>query len=189
MEIKLIEPQIDLKELEIAIGKSSNFEFVHQFFSTTISSLADPETLIDVLNHIADVPELHQFLLGQADYSSSSEEFRINRLDKFSYFKKDKAFFGEILAGAALDIIGAYSKTLRFATPEEAETATKPFERFGKFEGFMLSRHPSENYHENRSTAPAYYCSWFFDVVWDYLLIATWPEKKIFWIGCLTDSD
>jgi len=188
MEVKVLNKQIDLKQLEIDIRKSSNFQFAHQFFHVNISSLQDSKKLPFVLNQIADAPELHQFLINNFT-NIYSVDFEINHLDEFSYFENDRELFGQILAGASHDIMGAYSKQLRIPTKKEVEEIFELFGSLGNFDGFVLKTRKHERNKDYEAIGAAHFSSWFYDVAWDYLIVATWPKENIFWLGCLSDTD
>ncbi|MEP2935743.1 MAG: hypothetical protein ABJM06_14980 [Gilvibacter sp.] len=188
MEVKVLNQKIDLKQLEMNISKSSNFQFAHQFFYVNTSSLHDSNKLPYVINQIADDPELHQFLVNNFN-NIYSVEFEINHLNKYSYFEKSRELFGQILAGASNDILGAYSIQLRAPKPKEVEEIYEVFDSLGMFEGFVLATRKPERNIEHNTQGTAHFSSWFYDVAWDYLIVATWPKDNILWLGCLSDTD
>jgi hypothetical protein len=97
--------------------------------------------------------------------------------------------FEQILARAAADQLGAYSRILSEATPAQVAEIQALFGSLGPYRAFELnpgsvSGCPTCRHHNNHL-----FTSWFYGVAWDWLFCVRWTNSPVTWIGCLSDTD
>jgi hypothetical protein len=178
---------IDLAGLGTRIRASSNFRFNWQFYSAEGFDLRSPVTLGEALNLIVTAPELHRFLRESFE-ELDDVKFEIDSLHEHCRVELT-ADFENILASAAADHLGAYSRDLRSATPQECAEVAELFRGAGEYVPFQLLPGRVSGCLVCSKFNNHLFSTWFDGVYWDWCLRATWPHRKLLWLGCLTDTD
>lgn len=171
-----------LDDLAARIRKSSNFRVCWQFYQCNGIVPQSPEDIRQALESIIATPELHKFLQESFE-PLYSEAFEVEPLDERCFVAAAAGEFENILARAASDHLGAYSRDLRDATAAEMQEIKDLFGYIGEYCPYELF--PGSGGHYNNHL----FSSWFFGVAWDWCLFALWPRCNLLWVGCLTDTD
>jgi hypothetical protein len=171
------------------IQASSNFRFAWQFFYLSGFDPRLPVTALSVLQAVISEKPHHQFLRETFDpmYDSS---FEIGSIHEHCEMIAADGEFENVLASAANDHLGAYSRWLRDSTPEEAAAVRVIFEQLGPYCAFQLTpgQHPGCEFCRRHHNSHVF-SNWFYGVAWDWCFVLTWPESHKAWVGCLTDTD
>jgi hypothetical protein len=116
-------------------------------------------------------------------------DFRIEPVHEHCRIVSATGEFEDILARAANDHLGAYSKELIAANTQECEEIKGTFTAPGVYFPYQLL--PGEvpgcaicGDYDNHL-----FCNWFYAVAWDWCFFLTWPDHNLLWMGCLTDTD
>lgn len=135
-------------------------------------------------------PDLHRFLreAEEAMYGDG-ESFEIEPLHDHCRVVAARDDFENILASAAGDHLGAYSRELRSAHSDEKQKIGDLFESVDHYCPYQLLPGNIPGCSECRERNNHLFTTWFYGVAWDWCLFATWPTRALFWIGCLTDAD
>lgn len=170
------------------IRASSNFRFSWQFYEC---DGLDPDSMSSVraaLSRVIASPELHTFMRDTfvPEYDSA---FAIEPLHEHCPIVHSPVAFADILARAAGDHLGAYSKELRDASESERREVEDLFRTIGRYRAYELLPGNVPGCPVCQSYSSHIFSTWFYGVAWDWCLMAVWPERKVFWIGCLTDTD
>ena len=177
-----------LDDLAVRIRKSSNFRFNWQFYQ---SSGMNPESTTDVraaLEVIIATPALHEFLKESFD-PMYADTFEVQAPHAHARIEPAAGAFENVLACAAGDHLGAYSWHLRDATAAERRSILALFGRVGEYLAYELSPGSVPECETCRDHTNHLFSTWFFGVAWDWCLFAIWPQRNLFWMGCLTDTD
>ena len=178
---------LDLADLAGRIRASSNFRFNWQFCECAGIDPRSPAAVRDALDLIVADENLHRFLRESFD-DSYDGAFEIEPVHEHCRVEAAPDF-ETILAAAAADRLGAYSQDLQQATAQECAEIAELFHRPGDYCEFQLlpgnvpgcSLCGTHNQH--------LFTNWFYGVAWDWCLLATWPDRNLLWLGCLTDTD
>jgi hypothetical protein len=173
---------VSLDGLAARIRKSSNFRICWQFYQCGGIDPEDPTTIRQALEAIIATPEFHKFLQESFE-PMYAEAFEVKPLPEGCRVDASTGGFETILARAASDHLGAYSRNLRDATAAEIQEIKDLFGSIGQYRAYELL--PGSGGHYNDDL----FSSWFFGVAWDWCLFALWPSRNLLWIGCLTDTD
>jgi hypothetical protein len=177
----------NLEGLAARVRSSSNFWFNWQFYDF---DGIDPRSPVDIraaLSRIIAEPGLHQFLRDSID-DKSDRAFEIDSLHEHCRVELT-ADFENILAAAAADHLGAYSRDMRPATAGECAEVAKLFGSAGEYVAFQLLPGKIADCPVCRTHNNHLFTTWFEGVAWDWCLLATWPDRHLLWLGCLTDTD
>src|SRR5438046_615762 len=109
-----------LEDLTARILKSSNFRFEWQFYQVTGIDLRSPIDIRCALDSIIARPDLHRFL-QESFQRMYHNVFEIEPLNKHCQIVTASDEFENILASAAGDHLGAYSRELRPANASEKQ--------------------------------------------------------------------
>jgi hypothetical protein len=177
-----------LDTLAVQIRKSSNFRFDWQFFRLTGIDSRSPSGVRQALDSIIATDDLHQFLRESFE-ATYNDEFEIGPLHEHCRIAAASDEFDGILAAAAGDHLGAYSRELRPATADEKREVRELFGRVGNFCAYQLLPGDISGCPACREHGSHLFTTWFYGVAWDWCLLASWPDRELFWMGCLTDTD
>jgi hypothetical protein len=177
-----------LNPLATRVRASSNFRFKWQFYQAEDLDPRSTKSVSAAVELIVLSPTLHQFLRDSfvADYDDT---FMINPIHEHCQFVPDRGSFEDILASAANDHAGAYSRDLRNATPPEKASIAETFSSIGDYHAYHLRPGSTPGCPMCREHNNHAFTTWFYGVAWDWCLLAAWPERRLFWMGCLTDTD
>jgi hypothetical protein len=187
-ELHPIDPLFSLDALAARIVKSSNFRFAWQFYSYKTIDPLSPDGVRDATDYIADTPVCHKFLRDSFD-SMYDDTFSIEPIHEHCAFIRAEDRLANVLAAAANDTLGAYSRHIRDASPRQRSKITRIFSSAGDFLAFELrpgNLRGCRDCEEHNSHA---FSTWFYRVAWDWCFVVTWPQSEYLWLGCLTDSD
>jgi hypothetical protein len=177
-----------LDELANQIRKSSNFRFAWQFYSVDGIDPQSEAGARKALDSIIAIPSLHQFLRDSFE-PVFDDSFVIEPLHEHCRCCVASEDFENTLASAANDLLGAYSRTLRPATNAEKQEIARLFGSLGPYHPFELCYGTEKNCPTCNESSHHLFTTWFYGVAWDWCLLAFWPNQKILWVGCLTDTD
>jgi hypothetical protein len=175
--IEPVEAPISLGALDAAICRSSNFRFAWQFYRVTGADLETADSARDVVDLVTLRPENHAFLMN-ATPPHDPRPVTIERLSPQVVFRADTDGVCALLAQAAADRLGAYSRSLAAASACEVRAVAALFGQVGAFNGFLLDEFGQQPF-----------SSWFDQVAWAWCVVVTWPAVRLAWVGCLTDTD
>jgi hypothetical protein len=182
---------VSLEALAARIRASSNFRFCWQWFSCDPPCEASPAAARRILDQIASEADCHEFLKSEGASVDSNEKFKIEPLHGHSTVVRADGDFEKILARAAADHLGAYSRDLSDASVDQVQEVRNLFSSVGPYSCFELT--PGEVtgcetcgvYHP----LLAFFTNWFYGVAWDWCFCIIWPTRSLVWVGCLTDTD
>jgi hypothetical protein len=176
-----------LNDLADRIRKSSNFRFSWQFYRCTGIGPRRPVDIRHALDTIIATPGLHEFLRESFE-ALYVDAFEVEPLHEHCRVDATAGEFENILARAAGDHLGAYSR-LRDAAAPEKQLIKELFGCIGSYQAYELLPGNVPGCPTCRDHNNHLFTSWFFGVAWDWCLFAVWPRRDLFWIGCLTDTD
>jgi hypothetical protein len=179
---------VSLGDLATQIRRSSNFRFDWQWFSLDTVPVASPTAARRILNDVVSEPECHRFL--RQSFSDLYEPaFKIEPMHEHCRAVDITHDFDGILARAATDRLGAYSRELVDA-PASAWMAVRrilgpvfPFSVFSLQPGDVTTCPVCAKYNNHLFT------NWFYGVAWDWCFCLLSHEAPTAWVGCLTDTD
>lgn len=188
MQLSLADSPISLDSLATRIRKSSNFRFEWQFYQYESMDAKSPTGIRQALDTIIATTGLHEFLRISFD-PMYADAFEIQPLHEHCQILHATSDFESILAQAANDRLGAYSQIRRQANDREMQKIRNLFGDPGEYHGFNLipgtvSGCPACVEYNNHL-----FSTWFYGVAWDWCLFASWPNRNLLWMGCLTDTD
>lgn len=170
------------------IRASSNFLFAWQFFHLHGLDPRSPRTALRVLEAVIAVESCHEFLRSSFD-GMYGEPFSVEPLHEHCSLDEAEGDFEEILSAAAGDRLGAYSRTLRPSTAAEREEIARIFGLAGRYRAFQLEPGTVRGCQVCAAHNNHVFSTWFYGVAWDWTLVLIWPEERLAWVGCLTDTD
>jgi hypothetical protein len=185
--IEAVPAPFDLSQLEKGIRASSNFSFACPFYRYENANPASPRGARAFLEAIIATPELH-VELRRTLATFCSTTFEIYPLEPHAVFEPAEGRMENLLAAAARDHAGAYSRILRDATASEKEEVATHFGVLGEYRVLELveREHPGCPTCGYRSHL---FSNWFHGVAWDWCFLAVWPTAKIAALVCATDTD
>ena len=175
-----------LGKLAKKIEASSNFRFAWQLFRAFGLHGSPPERAMRVLNGMIEAEECHEFLSTTFD-PMYDDVFEIETVHE--HCKMEEAELELILATAAMDRLGAYSRTHEPAKPRHAKKVAEIFEALGSYEAFELQRGRQPSCEVCKDYDNHHFTNWFYGVAWDWCFVVLWHEAQMAWVGCLTDTD
>ena len=180
-----IEAPVALDSLAGRVRASSNFRFAWQSFICPLPARTGPPEARRILTSVIERPDCHAFLIDSLERGP----FTIEPLHQHVQFAAADGSFEQVLARAAAGQLGAYSRRLLDATPDQAEEVRSIFGALGPYHAFELTPGnvascPTCKLHNNHV-----FSSWFYGVAWDWLFCVRSTERPLVWIGCLSDTD
>ncbi len=183
--MELLTPCDDVFSLETLadeIRRSSNFKFVWQFFRYEGKGPVSAADVRAALAAITARRELHCFL-------TEGNNCTVELLHEHCSVEDAAGEFENVLAAAAGDHLGAYSREDRDATEEEKERIVQLFRQAGPYLSFSWTFGDEPGCEVCQEYGGVLFTDWFYGVAWDWMLLAVWPEAQLLWMGCLTDVD
>ena len=177
-----------LDGLAAKIRKSSNFRFNWQFYQCSGIVPDSPTDLRQALDAIIATPTLHEFLRVSFD-PMYADAFSIEPVHEHCQVVPAAGEFENILAKAAGDHLGAYSRDMRDATARERLAIQSLFGGMGEYSAYELSSGNIPGCDECLDYNCLLFSNWFYGVAWDWCLFALWPQRNLLWMACLTDTD
>lgn len=177
-----------LDDLAAQIRKSSSFRFAWQFYSWSGADPRSPAAARWALTEIIATPELHHFLRESFE-PLYAPRFEISPLHNHSEVLPADDEFEHALAGAAADRTGAYARCSYQTTPGERQAVHDLFCLAGDYATFHFVQGNVPGCAVCGQYNGQLFTTWFYGVAWDWCLMAAWPARDLFWLGCLTDTD
>lgn len=140
-----------------------------------------------LLNVVAD-PMLHEFLRSSID-DIYPRDFQIWPLHEHCPIRKCTDEFIDTFARGVFDHLGAYSRDLRQSMHDEREYVRHAFSPLGDFAAYSIFPGDHGDCADCKRYNHQLFSNWFFDVAWDYTYFVVWPDSRIVWLGCFTDTD
>lgn len=178
---------LDFERIAARIRRSSNFRVAWQLFEWGRPCKATPRTAGQVLETIALVPELQTFLAR--DEPPAPEPPSVQHLHEHCRFKIAPGTFERTLASAAADRLGAYSRILADAPPEQIKDVEEVFQGPGPYVPLELLPGEVEGCVECRGHNSHLFSDWFYGVAWDWCYCVIWETRGLVGLVCLTDTD
>jgi hypothetical protein len=177
-----------LEDLAARIRKSSNFRFEWEFYRFRGIDTRSTTGVRRALDEIIATPDLHRFL-QESFVAKYDKRFEIEPIHKHCQVVTASDEFENILASAAGNHLGAYSRVVRAANAAEKEEIKDLFGCVGSYCAFQLVAGNDPSCSACRHHNNHLFSTWFYGVAWDWCLFASWPRHGLFWMGCLTDTD
>jgi hypothetical protein len=178
---------LDFEQLAARIRKSSNFRVAWQLFEWDGPCKATPRTARQVLEIIVLVPELQTFLASAEP--SFAKPLNVQPIHAHCVFETAGGTFERTLARAATDRLGAYSRILADAPPEQIRDVEKLFQGLGPYVPFELLPGDVEGCNVCRGHNGHLFSDWFYGVAWDWCYCVIWEERSLVGLLCMTDTD
>jgi hypothetical protein len=177
-----------LDDLAARVCRSSNFRFAWQFFHSNGIAPQSLQGVRSALDSIIATSDLHQFLreFFQPMYDDA---FKIEPLHEHCQVVPAADEFEGILASAAGDHLGAYSRELRPANASEIQEIRELYASLGSYGAYQMLPGEVPDCPTCRTYNNQLFTNWFYGVAWDWCLFTSWPSRELFWMGCLTDTD
>jgi hypothetical protein len=137
-----------------------------------------------ILGAVIDRSDCHAFLIDSLERGP----FIIERLHEHVGFVVSDSF-EQVLARAAADQLGAYSRILSDAPPDQIKEIHAIFGALGPYTAFELTPGNVSGCAVCKVYNNHLFTSWFYGVAWDWLFCVRWTERPLAWIGCLSDTD
>lgn len=180
-----IDAPLSLDALAERVRASSNFRFSWQWFARAEHGRTGAEVARGTLEQLIERPDCHRFLVD----SAVELPFTIESLHEHVELVQADGEFEQVLARAAADRLGAYSRILGSSTSDRALEIRALFGSLGAYRPFELTpgqvRGCAACKHHNNHL----FTNWFYGVAWDWLFLLSWTERPLVWIGCLSDTD
>ncbi|HEX5720045.1 MAG TPA: hypothetical protein VF179_28070, partial [Thermoanaerobaculia bacterium] len=186
--LSVCEDPFSLEDLAKRIRSSSNFRFEWQFYHFNGIDPRSPLGIRKALDSIIGGSDLHRFLQTSFD-AMYDDSFEIEALHQHCRMVSGTDEFENVLASAAGDRLGAYSRDLRDSNAREKEAIRQLFGGAGSYFAYQLLPGEASDCAECRHHNNHLFTTWFYGVAWDWCLFASWPDRKLLWMGCLTDTD
>ena len=174
-----------LAPLAATVRVSSNFRFAWQWFSCPETTLSGIDEARDILGAVIGRADCHTFLTESVD----SSVFTIERLHEHVGFVAADGAFEQILARAAADQLGAYSRILSEATPAQVVEIQTLFGSLGPYRAFELNPGSVPGCPTCKDYNSHLFTSWFYGVAWDWLFCVRWTKSPLTSIASLSDTD
>jgi hypothetical protein len=183
------EDPLPLDELARPVRSSSNFRFDWQFYRCDAGGdLTSSSSVRDALGRIIAQPTLHEFL--RASFRPLYDErFEVSPLHEHARVLCAEGNFAEVLARAAEDRLGAYSRELVPATAAGRKQVERLFGALGPYVAWELLHGEEPGCAACRDFNNHLFTTWFYGVAWDWCFLVRWPARDLLWVGCLTDTD
>jgi hypothetical protein len=118
-----------------------------------------------------------------------AEEFEIGPIHEHCVVACAKGDFEGILAQAAADRLGAYSRHMSVATVKECAEISRLFGALGSYTPYELQPGNTTGCEKCTDHNNHLFSTWFFGVAWDWCFVVIWEDSDLAWVGCLTDTD
>jgi hypothetical protein len=187
-ELVTIDPPFALDGLARRIRATSNFRFDWQFYLADGFDLGSAKGVRAALGEIIATPDLHRFL-RDGFVPLYAKAFSIEPVHEHCLLVDANGEVENVLAAAAGDHAGAYSRIVRSATAAERREVEEAFGGLGAYRSFTLKPGETAGCVRCRHYANHLFSEWFYGVAWDWCLFAAWPAIDVMWMGCLTDTD
>jgi hypothetical protein len=187
-QLSPIPDPVSLDDLAARIRNSSNFRFNWQWYALDHEVMPSPAAARMILKHVIEVPECHQFLRGTFD-DMYEREFKVEPIHEHCRIQPADGRLPDVLAAAAGDHLGAYSRELRSATVSERSEADRAFQCMGDYRAFELLPGEVPGCKQCQDYWNHLFTNWFYSVAWDWCFCAIWSNRPLAWVGCLTDTD
>jgi len=185
--VELADAPIALEALAGKVRASSNFSFASIFYLYEDANPTTPRGALAVFDAILETPELDRVLRNSwvRDYRST---FELDRREKHALLVPVEGRLENVLASAAHDHAGAYSRVLRDATSSERAEVAELFGSMGRYQCFELVARPEPGC-STCGYRSEFFSNWFYGTAWDWCFFVVWEEKKVVGLICLTDTD
>ena len=179
---------VSLGDLAARIRRSSNFRFNWQWFSLDWAPAATSSEARSILDHLVSEPACHRFL--QESFNDLYEAaFKIEPIHQHCRAVDVTHDFEGILARAATDRLGAYSRQLIDAPASEVMAVRALLDPMSPYNVFSLEPGNIPNCPACKAYNNHLFSSWFYGVAWDWCFCLLPHGTPIAWVGCLTDTD
>jgi hypothetical protein len=177
-----------LESLASKIRKSSNFRFEWCWFRYNHGSGVLTEDARHVLSELSSDPACHQFLRDTFD-AMYDPSFEIGPIHEHCLVERRDHEFESVLARAAADRLGAYSREFSDVSQGECHNVGEMFRVLGPFAAFELLPGRSSDCQGCSEYNNHLFTNWFFGVAWDWCFVVLWEGSALAWVGLLTDTD
>lgn len=188
MRITRIPDPLDLSDAASKLRSSSNFRLSWQFHEVDGVEGIDAEVCRSLLQRIVADPTLHEFLRASID-EIYPPDFEIWPLHEHCEIRECTDEFIDTFARAVFDHLGAYSRELRPSTLEERDFVWQTFSPLGDFCAYSIFPGNHADCRKCQQYNHQLFSNWFFNVAWDYAYFVAWPDRRIVWLGCFSDTD
>lgn len=188
MHIARIPDSIDMSDAASKLRASSNFRFAWQFHQIDGVEIIDADVCRALLHAVVADPTLHEFLRSSIDVIYP-REFEIWPLHYHCQIRECTDEFVDTFARGVFDHLGAYSRDLRESNTNERGFVRKTFSLLGDFVAYSIFPGNDPDCDDCKQYNHQLYSNWFFDVAWDFTYFVVWPDSKIVWVGCFSDTD
>ncbi len=188
LHITKIADPIDLADAALKLRSSSNFRFAWQFYEVGSQNRDTTHACRSLLAAVVTDPALHEFLKSSMD-NIYPRDFEIAPLHEHCEIRECTEDFIDTFARGVFDHLGAYSRHLIKASPREREYVQRIFSPLGDFLAYSIFPGEVPGCLTCKQYNHQNFSSWFFDVAWDFTYFVAWPDRKIIWLGCFSDTD
>lgn len=179
---------VSLGDLAARIRRSSNLRFNWQWFSLDAVPAASSSEARGILDNVVREPACHRFL--QESFKDLYEPtFKIEPIHEHCQVVDATHDFEGILARAATDRLGAYSRELTEAPASEVMAVRAIFGPVFPYSVFSLQAGAVANCAACESHYSHLFTNWFYCVAWDWCFCLLPRGTATAWVGCLTDTD
>ncbi len=179
---------VSLEGLAARIRRSSNFRFNWQWFTLDAVPVVSPSEARRILGNVVSEPACHRFL--QESFKDLYDPaFKIEPIHEHCRMVDVTCDFAGVLARAATDRLGAYSRELIDAPPSEVEAVRRTFGPVFPYSVFSLEPGSAAGCLACKSHNNQLFTSWFYGVAWDWCFCLLPHGTTTGWVGCLTDTD
>ena len=140
-----------------------------------------------VIETVVLVPEFQTFLANSEP--PFTKPLNVQPIHAHSVLKIAGDTFERTLARAAADRLGAYSRILADAPPEQIRDVEKLFQGPGPYVPFELLPGEVEGCLECRGHNAHLVSDWFYGVAWDWCYCVIWEAPRLVGLLCMTDTD
>ncbi len=174
--------------LATQIRSSSNFRFDWQWFSLDTVPAATPTEVRRILDKLVSEPECHRFL--EESFSDLYDAaFKIEPIHEHCRAVDMTHDFDGVLARAATDRLGAYSRELVDAPASELMAVRRILGPVFPYRVFSLQPGDAADCPACKKYDSHLFTNWFYGVAWDWCFCLLPQGAPIAWVGCLTDTD
>jgi hypothetical protein len=188
LQITRISDPIDLSDAASKLRSSSNFRFAWQFHQIDSDGVLDADGCRSLLDNVVADPALNEFLRSSID-DIYPRNFEIWPLHEHCEIRECTDEFIDTFARGVFGHLGAYSRDLRESTADERGYVQQTFSPLGDFLAYSIFPGNHPECPECKQYNHQLFSNWFFDVAWDYTYFVTWPDSRVVWLGCFSDTD
>jgi hypothetical protein len=182
------EAPLSLTGLAVRIRRSSNFRFNWQCFSFDAVPAPSAAEALGVLRKVVSEPACNRFL--EDSFNPLYEPaFKIAPIHEHCSAMEATQDFPRVLARAATDRLGAYSRELVDAPLSEVEVVRGIFSPLAPYSVFSLEPGNVEGCAVCATYNHHLFTNWFYGVAWDWCFCLLSHRTATAWVGCLTDTD